>query len=122
MNPRPSTHHLAFEAFRLLQHSHYTAYAHAHLDPREAERAVRDTFTTVLGAWREIITDPAPAQRAWEHLRTEVHRHHDAPATDRDDIRTLAALGYSAQDTAALTGLSPGKVRFLARHTTHHHP
>ncbi|MFD8288029.1 hypothetical protein ACFV2B_07315 [Streptomyces lavendulae] len=109
----PDTQRLAFEAFQTLQQTHYTAYARAHLGPRDADHAVRDTFTAILAAWRDIITDPAPAQRAWEHLRTHVHRH--SPRTDRDDIRTLAALGYNTQATAALTGLCPGKVRFLER-------
>ncbi|MFD5891060.1 hypothetical protein ACFWHQ_34565 [Streptomyces sp. NPDC060334] len=109
--------HLAFEAFQALQQAHYTAYARAHLGAHEADRAVHDAFAAILATWQDVITDHAPAQRAWEHLRTRVHSR-DAPPgppSEREDIRTLAALGYNAQDSAALMGLSPGRIRFLQR-------
>ncbi|MCX5071218.1 hypothetical protein OHA84_35290 [Streptomyces sp. NBC_00513] len=120
MNHHPSAaQRLAFEAFQALQRTHYTAYAVAHLDPEDADRAVHDAFAAIFTAWRDIITDHAPAQRAWEHLRTQVHRRarpdSPAPPSDLQDIRTLAALGYNAQASAVLMGLSPGRVRFFQR-------
>ncbi|MFD7446183.1 hypothetical protein [Streptomyces sp. NPDC059909] len=110
---------LAYEAFQALHRPHYLLYARAHLGPARATEAVHSAFAALLDAWPAVISSGNPSTRAWELLTEQVHSRTGARvrATDllREDLQTLATLGYSAELTATVTGLSLGSVRSLTR-------
>ncbi|WP_039946523.1 hypothetical protein [Streptomyces sp. NRRL S-118] len=137
----PRSLRLAYEAFHALHHTHYLAFARARLDDDRAHAAVAAAFTALLATWPAVISSLDPASRAWAVLTDQIRsraggcsppdgdrpvegRSAQGPSADEppedplaEDLRTLAALGYSAEHSASLTGLPLGKVRYLTART-----
>ncbi|MFE7548091.1 hypothetical protein [Streptomyces gardneri] len=124
INRRHAAMPLSFEAFRTLHHADYLTYARARLHPRRADEAVEQTFSTLHGAWRTVLGSPSPAHTAWIVLNDRLHASNGAPCCPagalREELGTLAALGYSPEHTATLTGLPLGRVRSTIRRQPAH--
>ncbi|WCD90550.1 hypothetical protein KPP03845_106978 [Streptomyces xanthophaeus] len=121
----------AFEAFYALHQARYLTYARAQLPPGPAVEAVRTAFGALVIGWSAVVGSPNPTARAWDFLSYEVRRRDlrrsarpaDASCVLHEDVRVLAALGFTPETSADITGRDPSKIRYLAaRSTTCTHP
>ncbi|MEU3748480.1 MULTISPECIES: hypothetical protein [Streptomyces] len=119
INRRHAAMPLSFEAFRTLHHADYLAYARACLPSHRADEAVEQTFLALSGGWRAVLGSSSPTNTAWTLLNGHVHANDGEPCCStgalREELGTLAALGYSPDRIAALTGLPLGRIRSVAR-------
>lgn len=116
----------AFEAFYTLHQARYLSYARAQLPPHLAVEAVRSAFGSLVVGWSAVVGSPNPTARAWDFVSYEV-RSRTTPHTAtscvlHEDVRVLAALGFTPEASADITGRDPSKIRYLARSTTCTHP
>ncbi|MEU5810702.1 hypothetical protein [Streptomyces sp. NPDC047718] len=115
-----TTHHMprtppALQAFIDLQHRHYLAYARTLLPADQALTAVITVLTRLAAAWNSLVTEANPTAHAWDELTRTVHSHTSQPPDLRDDLATLASLGYGPHACARITGRDLGKIHYLTR-------
>jgi rhodanese-related sulfurtransferase len=115
----------AFEAFCALHRDTYLDYARAHLPPQQAHHLVCSVLGELAVGWRDIVSNPNPAARAWKLLRTRVQSTAPAPAMlgacpaqQYDALILHCRIGYSSTAAAAVMGLDPSKVRYLVLSAT----
>ncbi|MFC9734334.1 hypothetical protein ACFWGM_35135 [Streptomyces roseolus] len=110
---------LFLDAFHLLHHTTYTAYAHAHLTPRAPTAAVDATFGALAADWTYLLGKRILTAHAWAELvrNTDSRRHPlpHIPADDplRYDALVLTELGYSSHAVAEVTGRPASTIRYL---------
>ncbi|MFD9053575.1 hypothetical protein [Streptomyces zaomyceticus] len=111
INRRHAAMPLSFEAFRIWHHADYLTYARAFLPSHRADEAVAQTFNTLSDSWRAVLGSPSPTYSAWELLNHHVQNDRCCPTGAlREELAVLAALGYTPDRMAALTGHPLGKV------------
>ncbi|MFB9558604.1 hypothetical protein [Streptomyces roseoviridis] len=109
----------ALDAFHTLHRPAYDAYARAHLDPADADTAVRTTFGTLATHWIYVLGEANPTALAWNELVARIgSRHHPLPHIPDDDPLRYDALvlteaGYSPDAIAHTTGHPPSTIRYL---------
>ncbi|MFE4613234.1 hypothetical protein ACFRK5_33575 [Streptomyces niveus] len=124
----PSEYRLEYHAFRQMHQQPYLRYARLRTgDADRAARTVSRTFAALCARWPDTLSSACPAAAAWEILSTAVGgegqcgtgpERRDScllTAAQADAVRLTHHLGFSVEETAALTGMDNRAVRGLLR-------
>ncbi|MET9110042.1 hypothetical protein [Streptomyces zhihengii] len=120
INTRHRAMPLSFEAFLALHHNDYFSYTVARLPSRRATAVVEQVFTTLRSRWSTALGSPSPERTAWgilnEHLNAVDEKQPCCAAGAlRAELLALAALGFTTERSAALTGHPVGTVASVLR-------